>query len=60
MTEKNPRTDLVAERRAKLAQLREQGFAYPNDFHPDTNIEALVGPYEGLDADAQGEFCPRR
>ena len=55
MTEKNPRTDLVAERRAKLAELREQGFAYPNDFRPDTTVEALVGTYEGLDADALEE-----
>lgn len=51
MTDKNPRTDLVAERRAKLAQLREEGFAYPNDFRPDTSVEALVGTYEGLDAE---------
>ncbi len=49
MTKKNPRTDLVAERRAKLAALREQGFGYPNDFRPDTQIEALVGTYGELD-----------
>ena len=55
MTDKNPRTDLVAERRAKLAELRERGFAYPNDFRPDTLIEALVGTYEGLDAAALEE-----
>lgn len=55
MTEKNPPTDLVAERRARLAQLREEGFSYPNDFRPDTGIEALVGTYEELDATVLGE-----
>lgn len=53
--EKNPRTDLVAERRAKLDGLREAGFAYPNDFRPDAQIEALVGTYEGLDGPALEE-----
>lgn len=50
--EKNPRTDLVADRRVKLAGLREQGFAYPNDFRPDAQIEPLVGTYAGLDGPA--------
>jgi len=53
--EKNPRTDLVAERRAKLAGLREQGFAYPNDFRPDAQIEPLVGTYAALDGAALAE-----
>jgi len=25
---------IIAERRAKLGRLREQGVAFPNDFHP--------------------------
>ena len=32
---------LIAERRAKLAKLRETGVAYPNDFVPDARAAAL-------------------
>ncbi|MGA7965439.1 MAG: lysine--tRNA ligase [Gammaproteobacteria bacterium] len=53
--DKNPRTDLVAERRAKLDSLREAGFAYPNDFRPDAQIEPLVGTYATLDGAALEE-----
>lgn len=33
---------LIAERRAKLKTLREQGIAFPNDFKPDANARALA------------------
>ncbi|MGH8271328.1 MAG: lysine--tRNA ligase [Gammaproteobacteria bacterium] len=55
MNEKNARHDLVAERREKLAALRQEGFAYPNDFRPDAGVEALVATFNGLDADALTE-----
>ncbi|WP_345798129.1 lysine--tRNA ligase [Castellaniella sp. MT123] len=48
---------LIAERRAKLAVLREGGPAYPNDFHPDTHAAKLHEDCDALDADtlqAQG------
>ena len=37
---------LVAERRAKLARLREQGNAYPNDFRRDSTSEELLVGYD--------------
>jgi len=37
---------LIAERRAKLAALRAQGWAYPNDFHPDHCAAALHQAYD--------------
>ncbi|MGH8160747.1 MAG: lysine--tRNA ligase [Gammaproteobacteria bacterium] len=52
MSEKNARHDLVAERRDKLSALRGEGFAYPNDFHPDVGVEALVATFGELDAEA--------
>ncbi|GAB4115703.1 MAG: lysine--tRNA ligase [Wenzhouxiangellaceae bacterium] len=32
---------IIAERRAKLQALRDQGVAWPNDFRPDTTAQAL-------------------
>ena len=43
---------LIAERRAKLAALREAGIAYPNDFRPDAFAGELQAVCEGLDAAA--------
>ena len=40
---------LIAERRAKLATLRGQGIAFPNDFRPD----AAAGALQDLYADAE-------
>jgi lysyl-tRNA synthetase class 2 len=37
---------LIAERRAKLAKLREEGVAYPNDFVPDAHAAALHDKYD--------------
>ena len=33
---------IMAERRAKLAALREQGVAYPNDFRPKTRLTIVM------------------
>jgi lysyl-tRNA synthetase class 2 len=41
---------LIAERRGKLAALRESGNAYPNDFRPDAFAGELQAAFEGLDA----------
>jgi lysyl-tRNA synthetase class 2 len=41
----NP-TSLLAERRTKLAALREQGSAYPNDFKPDSHADQLHRAYD--------------
>src|SRR5688572_13232475 len=38
---------LIAERRAKLARLREAGNAYPNDFHRDALADELRAAYDG-------------
>ncbi len=55
MTDKNPRHDLIAERREKLAELRRDGFSYPNDFRPDASADALTTTFGELDADALAE-----
>ena len=43
---------LIAERRAKLAKLRETGVAYPNDFVPDARAAALHDQYDGQEQEA--------
>ena len=48
--EPGPPTDenaLIAERRAKLARLREEGVAFPNDFRRDALAADLHATYEG-------------
>ena len=40
---------LIAERKAKLKALREQGQAFPNDFKRDTLCAELQGKYAGVD-----------
>ncbi len=42
---------LLAERRAKLAALRAQGEAYPNDFKPDARAAELHAEYDRAPAD---------
>jgi len=42
---------LIAERRAKLAQLRERGIAYPNDFRRDALAAQILSSYEGQDGE---------
>jgi len=39
-------SDLLAQRRAKLAALREAGNAYPNDFRPDISAAEIHAQYE--------------
>ena len=56
MTEATPaapqdENHLIAERRAKLQRLREQGNAFPNDFRRDSLAADLVLAYEGKDAE---------
>jgi lysyl-tRNA synthetase class 2 len=43
---------IIAERRAKLAALRTQGVAFPNDFHPQHSAAELHAQYDALDNDA--------
>ena len=57
MTDTNDENHLIAERRAKLSKLREQGVAFPNDFRRDALAADLLTAYgarasEALDADA--------
>ena len=40
---------LIAERRGKLARLRAEGIAYPNDFRPDSQAAELHEAYAALD-----------
>src|SRR5690606_16358688 len=54
-TPNTPSTDenhLIAERRGKLARLRVEGVAYPNDFRPDARAANLHQAYADLDKDA--------
>ena len=43
---------LIAERRGKLARLRSEGVAYPNDFRPDSAAAELHASYDKLDKEA--------
>jgi len=43
---------LIAERRKKLAALREHGVAYPNDFKRDSLAEELLAAYQEHSSDA--------
>ena len=57
MTDNSDENHLIAERRAKLAKLRERGNAFPNDFRRDALAAHLLTGYGGktpaaLDADA--------
>jgi lysyl-tRNA synthetase class 2 len=40
---------IIAERRAKLAAIREQGIAFPNDFRPEHKATDLHAQYDALD-----------
>jgi lysyl-tRNA synthetase, class II len=46
-----PENRLVAERRAKLAKLRETGNAYPNDFRRDALADELLAAYRSHTAE---------
>ncbi len=43
--------ELIAQRRAKLVALRQQGVAYPNDFRPDSLAAVLHQHYDEQDHD---------
>ncbi|MGE4337118.1 MAG: OB-fold nucleic acid binding domain-containing protein, partial [Pigmentiphaga sp.] len=42
---------LIAERRAKLARLRDAGPAFPNDFAPDVRAAELHERFDSLDSE---------
>ena len=44
--------DLTATRRAKLATLRAEGFAYPNDFSPEDHAGEVLATHENDDKEA--------
>ena len=48
----NDENHLIAERRAKLAKLRERGNAYPNDFRRDALAADILTAYGGRSAEA--------
>lgn len=50
---------LIAQRREKLAELREQGNAFPNDFRRDVMNAELTAEYESISAEDLKE-SPRR
>lgn len=43
---------IIAERREKLREVREQGVAYPNDFRPTHHAEDLQSQFEHTDKEA--------
>jgi len=47
-----PEHRLIAERRRKLAALRESGWAFPNRFRPDANSTGLHADCADMDAEA--------
>jgi lysyl-tRNA synthetase class 2 len=58
-TPSSPVTDenhLIAERRGKLAKLRADGVAYPNDFQPDSKAADLHTAYGSLDKEPLAEL----
>ena len=46
-----PENRLIAERRTKLARLRDAGNAYPNDFHRDALADELLAAYQSHSAE---------
>jgi len=49
MSEKITENDLILQRKTKLAELRSEGNAYPNDFRRDSLSEALHAQYGEFD-----------
>ena len=52
----NDENKLIAERRAKLAELREQGNAYPNDFTPNATAAQLHERFINQDVEQLAEY----
>jgi len=46
---------LIAERRAKLAAIRAQGIAFPNDFRPQHKAAALHAEYDNIEREVLDE-----
>src|SRR5437016_1168249 len=46
LTEEKDENAIIGERRAKLAALREEGVAFPNDFRPQHKAALLQEQYE--------------
>ncbi len=51
MADEEPENRLIAERRAKLAKLREAGIAFPNDFRRDSLAAELLAAYNAHSAE---------
>ncbi len=52
VTEEKDENAIIAERRAKLAALRKQGVAFPNDFRPQHKAAALQAQYAATPREA--------
>src|SRR5262245_64425465 len=52
MSDEGQENRLIAERRAKLARLREAGNAYPNDFRRDALADELLAAYQSHSTEA--------
>ena len=52
MSEKIIENDLILQRKAKLAELRSEGNAYPNDFRRDSLSQDLHAKYGKFDNEA--------
>lgn len=48
LVEEKDESSIILERRSKLAAIREQGVAFPNDFRPQHKAAALHAQYEGI------------
>ena len=49
LTEEKDENTIIAERRAKLALLRAEGVAFPNDFRPQHQAATLAAQYADVD-----------
>src|SRR4051794_8357324 len=52
LQEEKDENSIIAERRTKLAALRQQGVAFPNDFRPQHKAAALHAAYGAAERDA--------
>lgn len=52
LTEEKDENSIIAERRGKLAALRADGIAFPNDFRPQHQAAALAEQYDGVEREA--------
>ena len=52
-------SEQILVRRAKLEQMRAEGFAYPNHWRPDVAAAELQARYEGEDAEALEKLAAR-